>query len=294
MTVLAVMFTALAGFGQAPDVCKTLYSPDVDLEHGPLPTNFAVVGVASNFWGLDGSDTAPIATSPALTMVNDYLSIKTLTATTVCHNATATLKANASNYDSLFLADDTAYTVGSFPFSYARGIPVIFGYQTDTPDVNNLIASKAVISGTQHTIANANLASYGISSNTEYLALANPTLAPYGAAAEDIITAMGISYPPPTAYPTLFSNIALTFSAVGTNPGLGYVKAGFVSKAQICSITNEVTYVEFINPVFTLDQTASVVNTSNTVAVDLYFYIQAQISSEDWPTFLTNFCYQAP
>ena len=296
LSVLAVLFTATVSFGQVADVCtiNPLTSPDVDSTHPA--TKFAIIGVASNFWGPHPElPNPPIPTSPALSMVNNFLTNTTApvtsTAITICHNATSTLKANYNKYDFLFLADGTAGSVGSFPFSYARGVPVVFGYDKDISDVSQLIIAPGGISGPSAEISGLISNSYSVAGNTQYLALADPSLAPYGLATQKILTPMSTGYPPLTAYPTLFPNIGLTFEKVGTNPGQGYVTSGFVSKGQICTLQNIVTFVEFTNNEYTLDQTASVIHTSNLTAMGMYSWIQIQRTGPYWNAFLAGFCY---
>jgi hypothetical protein len=295
MAILAMMFTAVSGFGQVPDVCTDtpLTSPDVDSTHPA--TNFATIGVASNFWGPQPESTSPvIADSPALSMVDNFLNSGsvTLTAVTVCHNATTTLEDNASNYDSLFVADNTAGSVGSYPITYARGVPAIFGYRKDVTDASQLILAPTPVSGNAATISGLTSKDYSVPSITaQWLALADPYYAPYGEAAEDILTPMSTGYLPPAAYTPLFSTIGKTFDAVGKTYGTSYIKSGFVSMGQLCTLKDSITYVEFTNNAYTLIQTASVVDTTNTTAMALYNWIQAQKLAGTWNPFLVSFCY---
>jgi ABC-type molybdate transport system substrate-binding protein len=309
LTVLVVVLTAIVGFSQGvtpADVCTTISSPDVTTPPG---TNTAIIGVASNLY------------YPAQTFVGNYLSTKTNTSVTVCHNSTGNLEAqlfaNHSKYDMLFAADDSVapYNYPNDPeypvLDYARGIPVIFAeYSASSPTMTTAsqLISGASSSASFDTINASSLNGvYSVNSSltgaaTYDVAIADPALAPYGAAAETILTAMGYSVnfatpatPTPTwVYRPLFNNIAQTFTAVVN--GTGTIRAGWVSKAQICSALGTTpptyVYVEFKNSAYTLLQQATI-TTTNSVGKGLYDYIYDQKSNGGWATFLINNCYSS-
>ena len=237
-------------------------------------------------------------------------------------------------YGMFFAADDKADQF-EIHFDYALGIPVVFGFITTPTDrdpllppvvnfvtkVNDLITGTATPHADAATIEESgkiDMAPYSISPIAVYTALADPTVAPYGAAAEDILTDMGYLYPPPQAFPQLFANIALTFETVGTDatPTGSHaalsVRSGFVSEAQICRYIKEpgtfgsVAYVEFINDEYTLLQTAALlpapdldpdphpVPDPDPVAQGLYDNIQDAMEIGDWADFLYRNCYLNP
>lgn len=271
-----------------------------------------IVGVASNFF------------EPSQDMVANF---KATTAGSgksiqICHDSTTVLKAERDSYDILFLADATAGTVGQYAFSYAKGIPVLFAKHSVISTVGGLIYKNVggtdvpLSSGNSEPITVANLTPYainpGLKSVFGSVAIANDS-APYGRAAHDILSSMeGTNLPntiPTWVRNPLFSNIALTFEAVVA--GTGNIEAGFVSKAQICSgiypqyvnTPPVYTYVEFTDPLYTLDQTASLIpitpngNTFNQNAVNLYTFIQGRMGAtgvNSWSNFLTTHCYGQP
>lgn len=273
------------------------------------PGNYhLVVGVASNFFG------------PSQDMIDNFIASTYYTSGTsiqICHDSTTVLKAESSNYDVLFLADGTAGTVGSAAFSYAKGLPVYFAKNGVVTDASALITKKAGSSvtppsGLDYTISGDVLSSYSIVQNaTQSVAVAD-LVAPYGIAARDILNSMlagtGFSLtnnPPPWVHTPLFSNIALTFKAVvpDTTPDpYPNIQAGFVSKAQICAgiapnvYTPAYVYVEFTNPLYTLNQTAAIIDDENDAAWALYNFIQNQMEGNGtaWKNFLATHCYGQP
>lgn len=310
---LAMVVCAASGVFAAATVCTVLTTNE-----NPPPNpyaNTAVIAVASNFY------------VPAQAMVGNYLATASSTKITICHNSTGHLRdeivngvglptgvfppgAQSPYYDMFFAANETAATdvdiLGygyTAAFSYARGIPVFFGYRSDVTDVSGLIQN---VSGGQYAIAlteNDDVADYPLTAaaigSGNLVAVANPAVAPYGAAAETILTAMGYgvdfsdpNVPDPAwVRAPLFSNIALTYSGVGTTEGSNYIKTGFVSKAQILPYENLVAYVEFTDPDYTLDQTAIQLQAA---ANGLYGYIQTAMSNGDWADFLEDQGYGEP
>ncbi|MDR1728680.1 MAG: hypothetical protein LBT74_12280 [Acidobacteriota bacterium] len=303
LVVLAVALATVSGFAQVvatPDVCSTLLSADVT---NPPATNTATIGVASNFY------------YPALKFVSDYLSTVDDTAITVCHNATATLLANIGNYNMFFAADDSATTFDGW-FDYAHGIPVLFApYNAAAGGIANvggLISGWATPTDTAATIESSVLSGYDIAASLKIsasrdVAVAFPTLAPYGEAAEDILTAMGnavnfnvqASPTPDWIYAPLSDNIAQTFNIVAG--GTTTAKAGFISKAQICAgiapnipspNTPDYVYVAFTGEDYLREQTAALTPTSNATSASLNVFIQKKINNGSWGTFLADNCYQ--
>jgi molybdate transport system substrate-binding protein len=183
------------------------------------------ISVASNFYisGVAGN-------SPIADLIAAYQSIHTGDTVTVVQNgSTGTLESqitggNALGVD-LFLAADTAHpqdlvtnhsslVVGS-PFNYAIGTLVFW---SNTTGVNVTCGSGG---------------SCGYDSST-YLnvAIADPSTAPYGVAANTLLTGRYGLIPPLSTNPLVreFSNIDTTFAAVQNQT----VTVGFVALSQIC------------------------------------------------------------
>ena len=242
----------------------------------------------------------------------------------ICQDATATLLTAINNnpgvYDIFFAANATAPVslqngTGNTAFSYARGVPVLYAPydQSAMPDVGHLIVdlgettSYTISANTSTTPA---IGSYTLNiTDATYLALADPSLAPYGKAGFVILNDMGeLTYPPvpsplPTTwmYSTLFGNIDDTLTNI--NAGTGGIKAGFVSKAQICEQIypyedGTAVYVQFTNSTYTLDQKAILLDSSDsanpptTTAGKLRKYILDKITADTWYSgFLVPHCY---
>jgi ABC-type molybdate transport system substrate-binding protein len=270
--------------------------------------NTTVIAVASNFYG------------PAQDLVTAFQSTAAgaNTAITICQNSTAHLLAEinsgtelpASAFPTdpgfprygLFLAANAAAPVGlqsstgNTAYSYANGIPVLFSVSSTISNVGNLMPSLAPTTATAASITGVVTSSQAIStSNAQTLAVADPTTAPYGLAATTILkdmallpTATGFTVPT-WMYGPLYSNIDLTYASIINNVN----KSGFVSKAQICSILGSTRYIEF--PGYQIDQEAillkTLIGSPNATAAGLDSYVQGQIDSGDWNTFLLNHCY---
>jgi len=274
MTVIVFSFTTLSSWAATVCTTKTTGSG----------TNIATIAVASNFY------------SPAQDLVYNFQQTPAgaNTAITICNNSTTALKTeidNGANYSLFFAADTTAADYNNSSrtaYSYAKGVPVFFAYRTNISDISGLITG---LSGYGTTLTANNLSSYAVNTSSAQSVAVASTDAPYGVKAHSIINSIeGTSLPgtiPSWVHSPLYSNINLTFSAVGS----GGINSGFVSKAQICNILSSVVYVAFTGSDYVLDQKAILLNSSNTVASNLNAYLQDQIDSGDWNTFLTNHCY---
>jgi molybdate transport system substrate-binding protein len=182
------------------------------------------LAVASNFYILGTAGNSPIAD-----LIAAYLNSHPADTVTVVQNgATGTLESqitggNALGVD-LFLAADTAHPqdlVTNFPtlvvgsaFNYAIGT-LVFWSNTTNVDVTCATGSCGY---------NASI--------YPKVAIANPSTAPYGLAANTLLTGR-YSLPAPLSSNTLvteFSNIDTTFAAVKNQS----VTVGFVALSQIC------------------------------------------------------------
>jgi len=217
LSAIALALTASASWAaSAPTVCT-------DTEDATI-----TVIVASNFY------------EPIQALLEDfvdnalYLPESAGAAIKVCHNSTGLIvqeiNTGTSPY-SLFLAanntapaqiDSKKATVIGDQETYALGIPVLWS-ETKT-------SAQIAISETNPSINKEVVPS---------LAIGNPSLAPYGKAAEKILTEYLHQWETPVnpgqmGWITQYDNIALTLTAIG-NPAAGKDVAGFVSKAQVCN-----------------------------------------------------------
>lgn len=183
------------------------------------------IAVASNFYNSGQAGSSAIADLIAAFQTANAGS----TVTIVQNGATGTLESQITGGNGLgvdlFLAADTAHpqdlatnysslVVGN-PFNYAVGTLVFW---SNTPNVN---------------VTCSNGGSCGYDSNT-YLnvAIANPSTAPYGLAANTLLTGRYGLNPPLSTNPLVseFSNIDTTLAAVKNQT----VTVGFVALSQIC------------------------------------------------------------
>jgi len=256
LTIMAfATLTASSAWGQAATVCNT--------ETTPNPT--ITIAVASNFY------------EPAQSLVTSFTAAGQPGAgkvIRVCHNATKLLvneiKTGGSPY-SLLLAANTAGPAevndagkaSEAPFSYAFGIPVLWSVS---------LSKDQLLNGNE--INKANVTS---------LAIGNPSLAPYGAAAQLILTDMG-QWETPGGWISQYDNIALTKTAIQT----GAQVAGFISKAQICPANTGGAYEEFTSYNLQQDgvQIAGVDSTSTTADFKAYL-----LSTEVQNRLVSEFCY---
>lgn len=285
----------------ADTVCTTI-------THGSAPYTYtATIAVASNFY------------TPAQEMVADFLdNYGGNTSVTVCHNSTTHLLAEINNgtelpailsgtsfphYDYFFAANasapDSLYdngngTIGYTPFSYVKGIPVFFAHTNNVSSTSGLIANQAT-----STISASDLSGYAINNalvNADDSIAVASTDAPYGVKAHAIINSIqGTSLPttiPSYVVDPLYDNVGLVYEDVMDDKT---VTSGFGSKGQICDdITgNWVTYIEFTNDAYTLDQKA-IQLTSETLASGLDDYLDGIIGTSTWNTFCADNCYGTP
>jgi len=255
-TMAFAMLTASAAWGQAATVCNT--------EATPNPT--ITIAVASNFYG------------PAQALVADFTQAGAPGAgkvIRVCHNSSGLLvnEINAGTPYSLFLAADADWPGEvdeskrgpNEPFTYAYGIPVLWSAK---------VATDGLMNG--NAINKANVTS---------LAIGNPNLAPYGAAAVEILTGMG-QWPDDSGWITQYDNIALTKTAIETKAK----DAGFVSKAQVCTQLGDGYGVKDGFPIANIEQKgiqiANVDSTSTTKDFTAYL-----LSDAVQNRLVTDFCY---
>lgn len=270
MTAAILTYAVSPGWA-APTVCTVVPSGS---------TYDTTMAVASNFYG-------PAQDLAASFITNDPAgSGKKIR---VCQNSTGALDAEirgGAAY-SLFMAantgspqglyDDGYNASGASPFNYALGIPVLWSTVLTTAQLTTPSGSS----------------SFGFivdTSNVTSLAIADPNVAPYGAAAVDILTEMG-QWPGATGWITQYDNISLTYDAINA----GTKKAGFVSKAQICTNIGSAQYVQFTGSDYTIEQAGLLINAGTVSQKSLAASIKSYLMN---PTYLSSFlsahCYLAP
>jgi len=285
MTALVMLFTTAGGFAQLPSYCS-LYANG----SGTLPL---AIGVAANF------DEA------SQQMVDNFLASNPAGngAVYICPNSTGVLAAdiadalNASQappFDMFFAADMPSAWNFSVPsgaaFRYAYGTPVIFGYQSNVGNVTGLISGGSLSGNTDSIDPVSN--TYSIASGAISVGIADPNNAPYGAAAQSILTAMGYTIGT-NITPVELPTVTAVKNAVASTYAPSAVNSGFVAKSQVCNDPT-VSYVEFTGLGYRLDQWA-VQLTSN--ADNLAAYIDDamnDLSPTGWNAFLAANCYIAP
>ena len=303
VTALVILLTTTGGLAQSlPGYCY--HYPDTTT--GPTPLRIAV---AANFEG------------PAKEMVRDFLASNVSYPTTytvwICPNSTGVLFAeivlHPTVFDMFFAANEAASDipiVGESAFTYAKGIPIIFGYKPGGAGIVNPVNNaNALIHGLSPatefaTLPYGNLSGYSINTATANdVAIADPSVAPYGQAALSIMTALGSPSPYPVTIATL-NTVTEVQNNVGKNIPIGEptefsIRSGFASKAQFCAsdyinpsdgVPDGIAYVAFTNATYMLTQRA-VKLTNN--AGNLESYILGRIKTGTWNTFLTSNCYGA-
>jgi molybdenum ABC transporter molybdate-binding protein len=253
--MLLAAVSSLAWSQSAPTVC-------INVGNGTPAATFAV---ASNFYEPAQALAASFEqTGPGLG--------KTIR---ICQNSTgllvAEINAGTSPY-SLFLAANTAgptsITISKgTPFTYAHGIPVLWSHTlTATQMMSGSMINKT---------------------NVTSLAIGNPTLAPYGAAAQAILTSIGQWEPQPSSWITEYDNIDLTYQAALA----GTQVAGFVSKAQVCDQLSQAGFQQF-DASFDIVQNGVVLNQGNVTTATAF---QTYLLTPTVQTRLVNdFCYASP
>lgn len=294
-----MLIMVASGFAQfPPNVCSET--------SGTIGTGGTLLkwGVAANFY------------QSAQTLAANFVAAYPAYSVVLCSNNTATLAANITLFDYFYGADTTAQSynalnckssgspsvtpVAGCAFTYAYGLPVLYGWMSappSIPSITNLIpdVSGLLVSKTIPPYDFTNVISYNLTPvNKNYdvvpstgtgIAMAAYPAAPYGQAAQNILSAMGSS-----AAPDQFTTVTDVFNNVGT----GIYYSGFLAKAQICQYLPFTTYVQF--PDYRLNQMAIKVTTN---ANDLDTYMRSQITPNTadytaYVAFLQNNCYIAP
>jgi molybdate transport system substrate-binding protein len=223
----------------------------------------------------------------------------------VCHNSTGTLVSEITTgvtpnpkHFGLFLAANTGgpvsvcdlglcipYDGTNDTFTYTKGIPVLW---TKTAGLINVKDEP-----NEGTI---NL------SLVDHVYIADPDLAPYGLAAEQIM--QGVTYQWNTVVNagklTEFSNIDLTFAAV--NNATDGKTVGYVAKSQICNYNLPSPYFyEYVNTAYSpIIQDGAIINIpvgvlpdSNDAAEAFVAFLLSNVTNDGQWLLINKFCYQS-
>lgn len=294
------------------------------------------MAVASNF------------VTPVQTLANNYLASLGLSASSyieICGNSSGTISSEINSYNatdlfSLFMSADVAnaaaisstYKIGD-PFRYANGIPVFLlspaatsasssaypalDYLTITGNPPN---GGAWTEGTVTAIDDYTVMKRSSSATyrVDTLAIGNPTLAPYGVAAMQVLKNMGFGTPTYANADTdvasdcsslvgsgqwicAYRNIDYTLQAINNNK----VTAGIVSYGQVCPAFQGSTYDPKRYAKFTDDSThqnaVSLVSTGTqqTNSDNFLTYLGVKTPnatngfSSTWNAWLASNCYQS-
>ena len=309
MVALTMLFTVAGGFA-LPNSCGTNTVLPANSGVSPDATDM-IIAVAANF------------NEPLLDFLANYFLPQAASGTTitVCSNSTGAFVTDLNNnpgiYDFFFAANTAANGFGS-GFTYAWGIPVLFGYTSGA--ANNIVDLSSLLItptgkqqwgvGQYYATVNPVTATYSINTlttiNANMVAVADLVNAPYGQMAETIMNAMTdptlLNPPAPAIELIQFNTVTNVQNMVGTNIIIGSgttptykISSGFISKSQICPMLDSsqqapvepIAYVQFTGN--ELEQAAALINGGNTTAVDLYDYINDDIPA--WNTFIQSYCY---
>lgn len=235
------------------------------------------------------------------------------------------LSADEQRPDDLY--KNTSLTLAA-PFDYAKGTPVFLlstnAYNATSGNyrARNYLNQSVSPGG---ATAQSSVTGESITNNVSIkkssgspivtdLAIGNPDLAPYGVAAQSILTAMGLwatstkydaGTNTSTSCATLssgkwickYDNINITLDAINNNS----VTAGFVSYGQVCPALKGSTYPVdkyVLFPAYPTIQDGVQLkvqsdSTAETKAADFKTYMLGGAGSTDWNTWLTDHCYQA-
>jgi molybdate transport system substrate-binding protein len=246
-------------WSQTPTICTNVGGTTPDIS----------IAVASNFYG------------PAQSIAASFVATGAPGAgkvVRICQNSTGLLvneiNTGTTSY-TLFLAANasapldisTTYRGTNTPFTYANGIPVLWSSHLTTAQ----LMSGGVINQT----------------NVTSLAIGNPDLAPYGLAAETILTDLGQWEDQPSDWITEYDNISLTYNAIAAGTQI----AGFVSKAQVCQqLGTGYGYHQFASTYDIIQKGILLLPANATTSAFKDYLLSAPVQS----SLVSNFCYASP
>ena len=212
---------------------SSLSAAHADTAHKKTNINLAV---ASNFYGV------PPLNSAITDLINAFMIANPkYTVTVVDNGATATLESHIVNCNSLkvdlFLAADTATPLDLLTNHFGLVTPYNSSFTPPLYTFDYAGGILALLSNTPHVDLSCTTGTCGYDPHVyKTVAIADPSLAPFGVAAQTVLTGRYDLMPPLSSNPLVheYANITATYNAViaQTDP------VGFVALSAICSSGN--------------------------------------------------------
>ena len=204
-----------------------------DTKYRPHEKTNINLAVASNFYGVPPSNSAITDLINAFERANPHYTV-----TVVDNGATATLASHIISGNTLkvdlFLAADTATPLDLLTNHFSLVAPYNASFTPPLYTFNYATGILALLSNTPGVDLSCETGTCGYDPNVySTVAIADPSLAPYGVAAQTVLTGRYDLTPPLSSNPLVheYPNITATFNAViaKTDP------VGFVAMSAICS-----------------------------------------------------------
>jgi ABC-type molybdate transport system substrate-binding protein len=223
----------MLGAASAAILMSSLSAAHADTAHKKTNINLAV---ASNFYGV------PPLNSAITDLINAFMIANPkYTVTVVDNGATATLESHIINGNSLkvdlFLATDTATPLDLLTNHFRLVTPYNSSFTPPLYTFDYAGGILALLSNTPHVDLSCTTGTCGYDPHVyKTVAIADPSLAPFGVAAQTVLTGRYDLMPPLSSNPLVheYANITATYNAViaQTDP------VGFVALSAICSSGN--------------------------------------------------------
>ena len=223
----------MLGAASAAILMSSLSAAHADTAHKKTNINLAV---ASNFYGV------PPLNSAITDLINAFMIANPkYTVTVVDNGATATLESHIINGNSLkvdlFLAADTATPLDLLINHFGLVTPYNSSFTPPLYTFDYAGGILALLSNTPHVDLSCTTGTCGYDPHVyKTVAIADPSLAPFGVAAQTVLTGRYDLMPPLSSNPLVheYANITATYNAViaQTDP------VGFVALPAICSSGN--------------------------------------------------------
>jgi ABC-type molybdate transport system substrate-binding protein len=223
----------MLGAASAAILMSSVSAAHADTAHQKTNINLAV---ASNFYGVPPSNSAITDLINAFMIANPKYTV-----TVVDNGATATLESHIVNGNSLkvdlFLAADTATPLDLLTNHFRLVTPYNSSFTPPLYTFDYAGGILALLSNTPHVDLSCTTGTCGYDPHVyKTVAIADPSLAPFGVAAQTVLTGRYDLMPPLSSNPLVheYANITATYNAViaQTDP------VGFVALSAICSSGN--------------------------------------------------------
>jgi molybdenum ABC transporter molybdate-binding protein len=223
----------MLGAASAAILMSSVSAAHADTAHQKTNINLAV---ASNFYGVPPSNSAITDLINAFMIANPKYTV-----TVVDNGATATLESHIINGNSLkvdlFLAADTATPFDLLTNHFRLVTPYNSSFTPPLYTFDYAGGILALLSNTPHVDLSCTTGTCGYDPHVyKTVAIADPSLAPFGVAAQTVLTGRYDLMPPLSSNPLVheYANITATYNAViaQTDP------VGFVALSAICSSGN--------------------------------------------------------